>query len=86
MRASLVYSINSQSNIVIEGGTITQNKMWAPKDMLDLLLFKNRTRSYQLLARNFSLTFIRGLEDNVKEIRAVAASSLLPNGLLGPNF
>ena len=95
MRASLIYSINSQSNIIIDGGTITQNKMWAQKETFDLLLFKNKTRSYQLLARNFSLSFIKGLEENLKEIKAIATASTLiasgsstgsSNGNLGPNF
>ncbi len=95
MRASLIYSINSQSNIIIDGGTITQNKIWDQKDTFDLLLFKNKTRSYQLLARNFSLPFIKGLEDNLKEIIAIATASALTttgsssdngNGNLGPNF
>jgi hypothetical protein len=75
-----MYSINSLSKIVIDGGTITQNIMWAPKAMFDLLLFKNRTLSYQLLSRNFSQPFIRGLEDNIKDIRAIALASLGPDG------
>ena len=95
MRASLIYSINSQSNIIIDGGTITLNKMWAQKETFDLLLFKNKTRSYQLLARNFSLPFIKGLEDNLKEIKAIATASALTatgstngssNGKIGSNF
>ena len=77
MRASLIYSINSQSNIIIDGGTITQNKMWDQKDFFDLLLFKNNTRSYQLLSRNFSLPFIKGLEDNLKEIIVIATASAI---------
>ena len=95
MRASLIYSINSQSDIIIDGGTITQNKMWAQKDTFDLVLFKNKTRSYQLLARNFSLPFIKSLEDNLKEIQSIASASAITtkggskgvsNGNLGSNF
>jgi hypothetical protein len=61
-----------------------------------LLLFKNKTRSYQQLARNFSLPFIKGMEDNLKVIKAIATTSALTasgstsgttsNGNIGHNF
>jgi hypothetical protein len=95
MRASQIYYINSQKIIIIDGGTITQDKIWAQKDTFDLLYFKNKTHSYQLLAMNFLLPFIKGLEDNLKEIKAIAATSALTvtgsskgssNGNLGFNF
>jgi hypothetical protein len=69
--------------------------MWAQKETFDLLLFKNKTRSYHLLARNFSLPFIKGMEDNLVVIKAIATASALTasgstsgssNGNLGPNF
>ena len=72
MRAGLVYSINSQSDIVIESGIITQNKMQNPKDMINLLSFKNRTNSYAILSKSFASTYIRALEDNIKEIDGIA--------------
>jgi hypothetical protein len=46
--------------------------MQNPKDMINLLSFKNRTNSYAILSKSFASTYIRALEDNIKEIDGIA--------------